>query len=816
MRNETRASGSLELWEQQVESVAQPKFDTSGTMSESQERIVDIDVGKEMRESFLEYSYSVIYSRALPDARDGLKPVQRRIVYQMGEMGLRPDRGHVKSARVTGEVMGKLHPHGDSAIYDALVRMAQPFTLRIPLIDGHGNFGSLDDGPAAARYTEARLAQAALLLNESLDEDVVDFEPNYDAQLTEPSVLPAAFPNLLVNGASGIAVGMATNMPPHNLREVVSALTHLLSYPDATTADLMEHIPGPDLPSGAVALVGEGLTEAYETGRGTFRMRAKVSVESVGPRRTGLVVTELPYLVGPERVIDKIRDGVSAKKLEGIHNVVDLTDRENGLKLVIELKTGFDPDSVLEALYRFTPLEESFGINNVALVAGRPQQLSLKQLLEVYLGHRLEIVRRRSVNRLDRRKARLHLLEGLQIAVLNIDEVIEVIRASDTAEAARSKLMQVFDLSELQSEHILELRLRRLTRFSVIELEAEADQLRKEIEELSALLASESLMKNLIRKELTEVSEKYGDPRRTQLVDASGIVVSRKPVVVTELADEPTNVLITPTGKLYRASQLPVDLATLDAKVLPTSTRSDIGLVTSDGIAHAVHVSDLPQATPGVTLQLPEPESLIGVSSKRVVGVIPWRTDGTFAVGTAQGTVKRFAGGLPDKQEVSLISLKDGDEVIGVSESSDGSELIFISSEANILIFPSDSVRPQGLPASGMAGMNITAGRAIFFGSHSGEGTVVTAANSSMALGGTDAGSIKLTRLVAYPRKGRGAMGVRCHRLLKGEDQLYFASVAGSSPQVFDLDGRRISTPDVDDRRDGSGVTSSEYIGGAL
>ncbi|MGA1171773.1 MAG: DNA gyrase subunit A, partial [Aquiluna sp.] len=354
-------------------------------MDKSTERIVDIDVASEMRESFLEYSYSVIYSRALPDARDGLKPVQRRIIYQMGEMGLRPDRGHVKCARVTGEVMGKLHPHGDGAIYDALVRMSQAFTLRLPLIDGHGNFGSLDDGPAAARYTEARLTPAAATLNESLDEDVVDFVPNYDAQLTEPEVLPAAFPNLLVNGASGIAVGMATNMPPHNLNEIVAALQKLIQKPEASVSDLLKLVPGPDLPTGGVILANEALVEAYETGKGTFRTRAKISVEQVGPRRTGLVVTELPYLVGPERVIEKIRDAVNAKKLEGIHNVVDLTDRENGLKLVIELKTGINPDSVIEALYRLTPLEDSFGVNNVALVSGRPQQLNFKELLEVYL-----------------------------------------------------------------------------------------------------------------------------------------------------------------------------------------------------------------------------------------------------------------------------------------------------------------------------------------------------------------------------------------------------------------------------------------------
>ena len=343
-------------------------------MTKNTERILDIDVAEEMRQSFLEYSYSVIYSRALPDVRDGLKPVQRRIVYQMGEMGLRPDRGHVKSARVTGEVMGKLHPHGDGAIYDALVRMAQSFSLRLPLIDGHGNFGSLDDGPAAARYTEVRLTNAAMALNESLDENTVDFVPNYDAQLTEPEVLPAALPNLLVNGASGIAVGMATNMPPHNLGEVIDALQLLLQKPKATLEQIMELIPGPDLPGGGIILLGEGITDAYQSGRGSFKMRGKISIESVAPRKNGLVITELPLSVGPERVIEKIRDAVNSKKLQGISNVVDLTDRENGLKLIIELKSGVDPDSVIDALYRLTPLEENFGINNVAQVKGRPQQ----------------------------------------------------------------------------------------------------------------------------------------------------------------------------------------------------------------------------------------------------------------------------------------------------------------------------------------------------------------------------------------------------------------------------------------------------------
>jgi DNA gyrase subunit A len=780
-------------------------------MQTNQERIVDVDVSKEMRESFLEYSYSVIYSRALPDARDGLKPVQRRIVYQMGQMGLRPDKGHVKSARVTGEVMGKLHPHGDGAIYDALVRMSQSFSLRLPLIDGHGNFGSLDDGPAAARYTEARLAPAALLLNESLEENTVDFAQNYDAQLTEPEVLPAAFPNLLVNGASGIAVGMATNMPPHNLREVVAALQLLIKNPQATLDEIMELIPGPDLPTGGVILVTEALREAYDTGRGTFRTRAKISVESVGPRRTGLVVTELPYLVGPERVTDKIRDAVNAKKIEGIHNIVDLTDRENGLRLIIELKSGFDPNSVIEALYRFTPLEDSFGINNVALVQGRPQQLPLKALLEVYLSHRFEVTKRRSQNRLDKRLARVHLLEGLQIAVLNIDEVIEVIRSSDTAEAARERLRAIFDLSDLQADYILELRLRRLTRFSLMELEGEADLLRKEIEDLQKLLQSEQLMKNTVARELEQVALIHGDNRRSALIDASGVVLSRKPAVVSEIADSPILVFMDAGGRVFRSEAFHPGLLGIE-----TSLRSDLAFVTQTGRAIAVHVSDLPTITPGISGNIPTGTEFLGLAKEAVIAIMPWRTDRTYAIGTSQGVVKRIQGPLPERPEVSLIALKEGDRLIGLMRSDQDSELAFISSAANLLIFSADTVRPQGLAAAGMAGINLVSGRAIYFGAANAPSVLITASNSSQALGDTDPGSAKVTSLSAYPRKGRGAMGVRCQKFLKGEDQLYFAAIVEPNFRAYDLGDNLIELPAADERRDGSGTSIPEYLGAAL
>src|SRR5688572_10429933 len=453
--------------------------------------IVDIDVGSEMEASFLEYAYSVIYSRALPDARDGLKPVQRRIIYAMGEMNLSPEKAHVKSSRVVGEVMGKFHPHGDQAIYDALVRMAQPFTMRLPLVDGHGNFGSLDDGPAASRYTEARMAPAALLMVAGLDEDTVDFVPNYDDSLLQPGVMPAAYPNLLVNGASGIAVGMATNMAPHNLVEVIGAARHLIAHPDCSLDDLMRFVPGPDLPGGGRIIGLDGIRDAYLTGRGSFRTRATARVEKLTPRRMGITVTELPYLVGPEKVIERVKTLVQSKKLQGIADVKDLTDRKHGLRLVLEVKNGFNPDAVLEQLYKLTPMEDSFGINNVALVDGQPRTLGLKELLQVFLDHRFDVVRRRSTFRRTKAADRLHLVEGLLVAILDIDEVIQLIRTSDNAEQARERLMSVFDLTDPQASYILDMQLRRLTRFSRLELEKEQTELQRLIEELDTILSDD-------------------------------------------------------------------------------------------------------------------------------------------------------------------------------------------------------------------------------------------------------------------------------------------------------------------------------------
>ncbi|MEU1970431.1 DNA topoisomerase IV subunit A [Microbacterium sp. NPDC019599] len=798
-------------------------------------RIEDIDVAAEMQGSFLEYAYSVIYSRALPDARDGLKPVQRRILFQMADMGLRPDRGHVKSARVVGEVMGKLHPHGDAPIYDALVRLAQPFSLRVPLVDGHGNFGSLDDGPAAPRYTEARLAPSALALTENLDEDVVDFIPNYDGQFQQPAVLPAAFPNLLVNGTTGIAVGMATNMAPHNLIEVVAAATHLLENPDATLEDLMEFVPGPDLPSGGVIVGLDGIKDAYRTGRGTFRTRAKVSIEPLGPRRTGLVVTELPYLVGPERIIEKIKDAVQAKKLQGIADVTDLTDRHNGLRLVIGIKTGFDPQAVLEHLYRLTPLEDSFGINNVALVAGQPQTLGLRELLQVYLDHRIEVVTRRSRFRLARRKERLHLVEGLLVAILDIDEVIQVIRTSDDGEQARARLMDVFDLSEAQAEYILELRLRRLTKFSRIELEAERDKLKAEIAELEELLGSEVLLRAQVARELDAAAEIYGTPRRTLLLNG-GPVAPRSRAAATapqlQIADAPCRVYLSATGRMVRAEVSPdapnggivppsrrakhdAILSSVDA-----TTRGDLGAVTSAGRLVRFSPVDLP-SVPGNSVQLAagtRVDQYLGLSSgEHVVGLVPLADAPPIALGTAQGVVKRVsAAELGNKHDIEIIALKDGDRVVGAAPAPDGAELVFVVSDAQLLRFDADSVRPQGRSAGGMAGVRVASGeRVVFFGvvgATAFDAVVVTIAGSSQALAGAESGTAKVSQFTEFPAKGRATGGVRAQRFLRGEDTITLAWV-GAEPRAVAADGATRALPASGAKRDASGTPLDGVVG---
>ncbi|MDK7063327.1 DNA topoisomerase (ATP-hydrolyzing) subunit A [Gardnerella vaginalis] len=618
------------------------------------ENIVETPLNEEMSKSFLEYAYSVIYARALPDARDGMKPVQRRIVYQMGNMNLTPEHAYMKSARVVGEVMGKLHPHGDSAIYEAMVRLAQPFSLRLPLVDGHGNFGSLDDGPAASRYTEARLAPAALGMNADINEDTVDFAPNYDNKLKEPTVLPSAIPNLLVNGASGIAVGMATNMATHNLGEVVAAAKYVMKHPNATLDDLMQIVPGPDWPGGGIIIGRSGIREAYETGRGAFTTRSKTHIENVTARKKAIIVTELPFMVGPERVLERISQGIKARKLDGISGAIDLTDRHNGTRIVIEIKTGFDPNAVLAQLFKHTPLQESFTINNVALVDGRPHTMGLRELLDVWILHRRTVIRRRSEFRLNKAKERLHLVEGLLLAMLDIDEVIQVIRSSEDAETAKSKLISVFDLDEIQAQYILDLRLRRLTKMSRIELEGEKNDLLQKIDELNEILSSANQLDKVVIAEMDYAVKQWDTPRRTILLDeqedgsftpvctknskevnsdsamdaviaanqltnaqadvAAAASAARKSgdadatSAALQLSDEPCAVALSTSGLIARTSVETFNrwqahssniFDTPCLNVFTTTTRATYALITSAGRLVIAHVADLPHLNQG-------------------------------------------------------------------------------------------------------------------------------------------------------------------------------------------------------------------------
>jgi len=788
-----------------------------------EENIIDVDVSEEMRGSYLEYAYSVIYQRALPDARDGLKPVQRRILFSMNEMGLRPDRGHVKCARVVGEVMGKLHPHGDGAIYDALVRMAQPWAMRMPLVDGHGNFGSLggDDLPAAMRYTECRMSREAMLMVTSIDEDTVDFRPNYDGQEQEPEVLPAAYPNLLVNGASGIAVGMATNMAPHNLGEVIAAARHLIGNPEATLDDLMRFVPGPDLPTGGKIVGLEGVRDAYETGRGTFRTRATAHIESVNPRRKGIVVTELPYGVGPERVVTKIKDLVQSKKINGISDLKDLTDRTVGLRLVIEVKNGYHPEAVLEELYRLTPMEESFGINNVTLVDGQPRTLGLRDLLQVYVDHRLEVVRRRSLFRRRKREERLHLVDGLLVALLNIDEVIQVIRASDDSAQAKTRLMQIFELSDIQAQYILDTPLRRLTRYDRLELDKEKETLAREIAELTEILESDAKLRALVSGELAEVAREYGNPRRTVLLESSG--QTKTAAVPLEVADDPCLVLLSSTGLLARTTDLtplPAEGARAAHDVLVSvvraTARGQIGAVTSAGRMLRLDVLDLPAlppsaAPPSLAGGAPISEYAVLEPGETVVGLGSLDPDAPgLALGTEQGVVKRVVPDYPaNRDEFEVIGLKDDDRVVGAVELADeNQDLVFIAGDSQLLRFSAASVRPQGRPAGGMAGIRLASGvKVIWFGvvDPAQAAVVVTIAGTSSALPGTQTGAAKVADYSEYPAKGRATGGVRSHRFLKGEDTLILGWAGPAPARASASTGKPAALPTQLGRRDGSG-----------
>ncbi|MGH3620384.1 MAG: DNA gyrase/topoisomerase IV subunit A [Sciscionella sp.] len=791
--------------------------------------VFDNSLRTEIEDSYLEYAYSVIHSRALPEARDGLKPVHRRILFSMNEQGYRPTHAYVKSSRVVGDVMGKYHPHGDSAIYDAMVRLAQDFSMNAPLVDGHGNFGSPDDGPAASRYTEARMSREAMLLVGELGEDTVDFRPNYDGSLSEPSVLPAAFPNLLVNGTSGIAVGMATNMIPHNLGEVIAAARWLITHPTASLDKLMEFVPGPDLPTGGMLLGLDEVRKAYETGRGVVRMRAKVETGPLeGSRgRQAITVIELPYGVGPEKIIEKITDEVTkSKRLSGIADVKDLTDRENGTRLVIECKVGVNPQALLADLYRLTPLEQSFGINNLVLVEGQPRTLGLKALLEVFLTHRYEVVTRRTRYRRRKREERLHLVEGLLKALLNIDKVIKLIRESENAQAAKDGLMTRFKLSEIQATYILDTPLRRLTKYDRLELESEQDKLREEIAELSTILDDESVLKKIVSAELAKIAKDFPTERRSALIDGDlkEVLAASKLSGPLEVADDPCQVILSATGLVARTAAESEEVSEVRrrngrtrhdavAAVVHSTARGQVLLVTNHGRAVKTAVLPLPV--------LPEQAGTVSLrggmaarelaplaAGERVVGIAPLGEQAAgspgLALGTRQGVVKVCAPEWPVRaDEFEVIALKDGDEVVGATWLADGTENVaFVSSEASLLHYAVSLIRPQGLKGGGIAGINLGAGaEVVFFGTvrtddavH-GEPMVVTSTGAS----------VKVTPFAGYPAKGRNTGGVRAHRFLKGETRLGVAWI-GPRPAGAADSGAPVELPKAEPRRDGSGA----------
>jgi DNA gyrase subunit A len=758
--------------------------------------IVEVPVTEELGESFLAYSLSVITARAIPDVRDGLKPVQRRILHAMASMGLRPDRPHRKSAGVVGETMGKYHPHGDSAIYDALTRMGQDFGRNVALVDPHGNFGSLDDPPAAYRYTECRLSEAAMEMLAEIDEDTVEFRPTFDGERAEPVHLPGRLPNLLVNGSSGIAVGMATNMAPHNLREVYEAVKLVMERrrPRPTAEQLMEVLPGPDFPSGGI-VIDDGLAEAYATGKGTVRLRARAEVVKLTRARDGIVVTELPYLIGPERVVARVQELMRDNKLLQVTDVKNTSDRRTGLRIEIELRPGANAKAVLTELYRQTPLEDTFGINNVVLVDGVPTTVGLWDLCEHYVQHRLEVVRRRTAFRLDRAQRRLHLVEGLLIALDAIDLVVSIIRSSQDANEARDRLMAELSLSEVQAVHILDMQLRRLTALAKLELEREAAELRGRIDELQQLLASEPRRKKVVLSELEEMVDRFGRPRRSTLVSPDQLDdVTLADAVAEERAariEEPCVMALSHSAMLGREpveGPRPATFGRHDTLVqrVATTTHSQVFALTAKARVFPIEVDAVAEVT-GRSRGTPIAELVALDKGERVIALVapPPGTDDRpppVLIVTAQGIMKRIdvaeLAGTPSGR--AAMKLRPGDGVVAAVPAPDGTEVIAVASNAQAMRCAVDTVPVQGRAAGGVAGMKVAEGATVV-----GVGVADAAA---IVLTVSDAQTAKVTDAEEIPLKGRNTAGVRVTRFRK-EKRLEWAYV-GSEQGLLVVPGQ--------------------------
>jgi DNA gyrase subunit A len=731
--------------------------------------VIDVPVSTELSESFLSYSLSVITARAIPDIRDGLKPVQRRILHAMSNMGLRPERPHRKCAGVVGETMGKYHPHGDGAIYDALTKMGQTFSRNVTLVDPHGNFGSLDDPPAAYRYTECRLTDAAVQMLAEIDEETVEMRPTFDGERTEPSYLPARLPNLLINGTSGIAVGMATNMPGHNLAEVYEAIRLVMTKrrPRPTVEELMAVLPGPDLPSGGI-IVDDGLAEAYATGRGSFRMRARAEVVKLTRAREGIVVTELPFQVGPERVVARIQELVRTGKLPLVTDVKNTSDRHTGLRIEIELRPGANAQAILTELYRQTPLEETFGINNVVLVGDNPTTVGLYELCHHYIEHRLDVVRRRTTFRLDKAQRRLHLVEGLLVALDAIDLVVSIIRSSQDVAEARSRLMEELALSEVQAVHILDMQLRRLTALARLELEAEAGELRGLISDYEKILGSEQRQRTIVLKELEELVERFGTPRRSRIITPDQIEdVTLEEVAAAEAAtrvDEPCVIAVSHSGLVGRE---PVDgprKATFGRhdvllQRVATTTHARLWAVTSRGRVFpttaeaAAEVTGRSRGTPVSELfALDKGEVLRTLITAPPAGA---EEPPPLMLVTAQGMMKRLSIeeliGTPAARPA--IKLKPGDAVVAAFPAPDGQEIVAVASNAQAMRCDAATVPIQGRSAGGVTGMKLADASTVV-----GAGP---AADDTIVLTVTDGQTAKVTDIAEIPTKGRATGGVR-------------------------------------------------------
>ncbi len=786
-------------------------------MAESNSTNVElVDIEDEVKSSFLEYAMSVIVARALPDVRDGMKPVHRRILYSMHDAGIRPGSPFRKCARVVGDVMGWFHPHSNDAIYDALVRMGQGFASRYPLIEPQGNFGTVDDPPAAMRYTECRLEKLAGHMLEGIDEETVDFQDNYSGERQEPSVLPARFPCLLANGSTGIAVGMATNIPPHNLGEVIDAVIHKIENPDATAEDLLEFVKGPDFPSGALIVGNKGVKEALLTGRGSVRMRAVTEVEEIRKNRSAIVVTEIPYQVSRDRIMEKIATLVREKRLEGIVDLRDESDR-SGTRLVIELKRDAVPQVVVNQLFKNTQLQETFGVNMVALVDGVPRTLNIEQLVGYYFDHQMEVVERRTRFRLDRAEARAHIVAGLLVALDNIDEVVEIIKSSEDTDAARDRLMERFELSEIQAAHILDMPLRRLTALETGKLREEHGELEKLIKELKSLLRSPAKRRSLIAKELGDIKEQYADKRRSRVVPDEGEfsledLIADEDVVVTVTANGYVKAVNASAyrrqgrgGRGVKGAALRED--DVITKVVHTTAHSLLLFFTNKGKVHRVRGYEIPRKErthKGVLVQtvVPmEPDEVV----EAVVDTRDYESSEFLVMVTRQGQVKKSRFGDYDSRNQVLIAIKlgAGDEVVEVMTTSGGNDILMFTRKGQGIRFQETGVRPTGRDTMGVRGIRLREGDEVVSGAADDDGGNVLLLTSG--------GYGKRTKMSEFPQQRRGGLGVRAIKLTKVRGHLVAARAVSAGAEIFvtSSDGVviRTGTDSISrQKRDASGV----------